>query len=96
MDNQKTKSKPTIRFDLPLSQPTDDRYNEFSYAKLFSDVVKKVGTVPVYVLLGRVGFCEMEGCFFAVVSLLRNASQLMYSCRNKNKILKRMGPTTRN
>ena len=43
MDTQKTKSGPTIRFNLPLSQPTDDHYNEFSYAKLFSDVVKKVG-----------------------------------------------------
>ena len=56
MDTQKTKSAPTIRFNLPLSQPTDDHYNEFSYAKLFGDVVKKVKTVNINVLLGRVGF----------------------------------------
>lgn len=41
MDNQKTKPAPTVRFNLPLPQPTDGHYNEFSYAKLLSDVVKK-------------------------------------------------------
>lgn len=64
MDNQKTKPAPTMRFNLSLSQPTDDHYNEFSYAKLVNDFVKKVEIVIVNVLMGRVGFCKMEGCFF--------------------------------
>lgn len=52
MDNQKTKPGPTIRFNLPLSQPTDDHYNEFSYAKLVSDVDKKVRTAFVNLYRG--------------------------------------------
>lgn len=63
MDNQKTKPAPTVRFNLPLPQPTDGHYNEFSYAKLLSDVVKKVGIVIVNVLSGPAGFWKMEGCF---------------------------------
>ena len=47
MDSQKTKSGPSIRFNLTLSQPTDAHYNEFSYAKLVTDAVKKVGIMFV-------------------------------------------------
>lgn len=96
MDNQKTKPVPTMRFNLPLSEPTDDQYNEFSYAKIVSDSVKKVTIVIVTVLVGRVGFCEMEGYFSQLFRLLKNTLKLVYFYRNKNKNLRRIRPTIRN
>ena len=63
MDKAKTSSQPTIRFSLNLAQPTDDQYNEFSYAKLVNDAVKKVKAV-YYKSVIVVGCFHNQGWFF--------------------------------